>query len=92
MKRINRFASQNTIGNKNILYVSYYFFPGWGVGSIRTIKFCKYLKRSGFDPVVFTTADRKKGKKDYSLADDVRGIEVIRTRSEEHTSELQSRM
>ncbi|MHC4981667.1 MAG: glycosyltransferase family protein [Planctomycetota bacterium] len=39
---------------KRVLMIAYYFPPDLAVGSVRTVKFCKYLPQFGWQPVVVT--------------------------------------
>ncbi len=39
---------------KRLLMVAYHFPPDEGVGRMRTLKFCKYLRQFGWQPVVLT--------------------------------------
>lgn len=41
-------------GNKKVLFVSYYYPPIAGIGSLRTLKFAKYLPEHGWSPVILT--------------------------------------
>jgi glycosyltransferase involved in cell wall biosynthesis len=52
-----------------------------GPGSIRPVKFAKYLPQFGFEPVVLTRKDIAYHSFDYELADDVPHVQVIRTES-----------
>ncbi len=65
-----------------VLVVTYYFPPAGGPGVQRVLKTVKYLRDTGFEPVVLTVADGAFPSRDPSLARDVPdGVEVIRTRA-----------
>ena len=56
---------------KRVLYITYYWPPAGGPGSIRAVKFARYLPRYGWGPEVVTV---KKGEFPYidtSLAADL---------------------
>jgi glycosyltransferase involved in cell wall biosynthesis len=42
---------------RRVLAISYYFPPLGGIGSVRALKFAKYLPEFGWDPVVVTPRD-----------------------------------
>lgn len=67
---------------RRVLLVSYFFPPLGGAGVQRTVKFARYLPEFGWEPLVVTgpgvTGDRW-APLDESLAEDTRGVEVIRT-------------
>ena len=65
-----------------LLLVTYYFPPAGGAGVQRTLKFTKYLRASGIEPVVLTVEAGAYPSLDPTLAADVPpGVEVVRTRS-----------
>lgn len=75
------------MSRKKLLVLSYWFPPSGGAGTQRMAKACKYLPRSGWDPVVLTSSgvpDRQAPYQDPSLLADVAGIEVVRL-AHEHT-------
>lgn len=39
---------------KKVLIITYYWPPSGGVGTQRWLKFAKYLKEFGWQPVIFT--------------------------------------
>ena len=57
---------------KNILVISYYWPPSGGPGVQRVLKFSKYLKKLGWEPIVLTAKDGDFPVKDYSLNDDAK--------------------
>lgn len=64
---------------KKALIVAYYFPPlGWS-GVQRTLKYVKYLREFGWEPIVITVGKSKFSVLDESLLDEIpKGIEVIR--------------
>ena len=65
-----------------LLLVTYYFPPSGGAGVQRTLKFAKYLRASGVEPVVLTVEAGAYPSLDPTLAADVPpGVEVVRTLS-----------
>ena len=73
-----------SIPRKRVLVVTYYWPPSGGSGVQRTLKFCKYLREWGWEPVVLTVVERWAAwpDRDPGLEADVPdGTRVIRTRS-----------
>jgi len=69
---------------RRVLLITYYWPPSGGSGVQRTLKFCKYLRAWGWEPVVLTVGERWAAWPDLDeeLARDVpQGVTVIRTRS-----------
>ena len=65
-----------------LLLVTYYFPPSGGAGVQRTLKFTKYLRAAGVEPVVLTVRAGAYPSLDASLAADVpEGVRVVRTRA-----------
>ncbi|MBE0433530.1 glycosyltransferase [candidate division WOR-3 bacterium] len=67
--------------DKTLLMITYYWPPLGGPGSLRPVKFAKYLPRFGIMPKVITRKEIAYHSYDRSLADDVPGIDVTRTDS-----------
>lgn len=63
---------------KKILMIATYFPPSGGVGVFRVTKFAKYLKLSGYEPVVVTIDNKYCINKDDSLLKDIDGIKIYR--------------
>jgi len=61
---------------KRVLVVSYYWPPSGGPGVQRVLKFCKYLPKFGWEPVVLTVKDGEFPAIDTSLIDGLENIEV----------------
>ncbi|MGD8979260.1 MAG: glycosyltransferase family 4 protein [candidate division WOR-3 bacterium] len=66
---------------KRVLIVTYYWPPLGGPGSLRPVKFAKYLPRFGFKPIILTRKNIAYHSFDHELAEDVPYAEVIRTDS-----------
>ena len=66
---------------KRVLIISYYWPPSGGAGVQRWLKFVKYLRGFGWEPVVYTPENPESPAEDQSLVKDVPdGLEVIKTR------------
>jgi len=66
---------------KNILVISYYWPPSGGPGVQRVLKFSKYLKKLGWEPIVLTAKDGDFPVKDYSLNDDAKTTQAYFVKS-----------
>jgi len=63
---------------KRVLFITYYWPPAGGPGVQRPVKFVKYLRDFGWEPVVFTVTNGEYPEKDQTLLNDIPdGIEVI---------------
>ncbi|MEE4178043.1 MAG: glycosyltransferase family 4 protein [Bacteroides sp.] len=66
---------------KRVLIITYYWPPSAGAGVQRWLKFSKYLREYGWEPVIFTPENPEYPGQDPSLARDVpAGITVLKTR------------
>jgi glycosyltransferase involved in cell wall biosynthesis len=64
---------------KKVLIITYYWPPSGGAGVQRWLKFVKYLRGSGWDPVVYTPEKPEVPEVDLSLEKDIpSGITIIR--------------
>ncbi|MCF8233226.1 MAG: glycosyltransferase family 4 protein [Bacteroidales bacterium] len=64
---------------KKVLVITYYWPPSGGAGVQRWLKFIKYLRDFGWEPVVYTPENPEAPVIDHSLEKDVpENIEVIR--------------
>jgi glycosyltransferase involved in cell wall biosynthesis len=64
---------------KKVLIITYYWPPSGGAGVQRWLKFVKYLRNYGWEPVIYTVENPEAPALDYSLAKDVpANLEVIR--------------
>ena len=65
---------------RKVLIITYYWPPSGGAGVQRWLKFVKYLRSFGWEPVIYTPSNPEFPSIDESLAKDIpEGIEVIRT-------------
>lgn len=66
-------------GRKKVLIISYYWPPSGGIAVLRCLKWTKYLREFGWEPVVFTAKDAHYPTFDPSNEKDVpEGITVLR--------------
>lgn len=64
---------------KKVLIITYYWPPSGGAGVQRWLKFVKYLRNYGWEPVVFTVANGEFPEQDNSLLKDIpKNLEVIK--------------
>jgi len=64
---------------KKVLIISYYWPPSGGAGVQRWLKFVKYLREFGWEPIVYTPENPEFPAIDESLLKDVpEGIEILR--------------
>ena len=62
-----------------VLIITYYWPPAGGSGVQRWLKFVKYLRDFGIEPIVYTVKDPNYNQEDETLMKDIpEGIEVIR--------------
>ena len=66
---------------KKVLVISYYWPPSGGPGVQRVLKFCKYLNKFGWEPIVLTVKNGDFPAKDYSLNEDAKTAKVYYARS-----------
>lgn len=65
---------------KNVLMIAHQFPPVGGSGVQRTVKFAKYLRNFGYEPIILTRDASKAALKDETLLSDIpAGIQIIRT-------------
>ncbi len=65
---------------KRVLIISYYWTPAGGGGVQRWVKFVKYFREFGWEPVVYTVSNGDYPILDSTLEKEVpEGVEVIRT-------------
>jgi glycosyltransferase involved in cell wall biosynthesis len=63
-----------------VLIITYYWPPSGGSGVQRWLKFSKYLREFGWEPVIYTPENPERPALDPSLEDELPdGIEVIKT-------------
>jgi glycosyltransferase involved in cell wall biosynthesis len=66
---------------KRLLLISYYWPPLGGPGSLRPVKFARYLPEFGYEPVVLTRKSIPYHSMDQELGDQVKDIKTLRTES-----------
>ena len=67
---------------KKALVITYYWPPAAGPGVQRFLKFCKYFKDFGWDPIVLTVENGSYSSTDSSLAKDIpQNTRVFKTKS-----------
>ena len=65
---------------KRVLVITYYWPPEGGSGVQRWVKFTKYLRSFGWEPVIYTPSNPERGRQDPALAAELpEGLEVLRT-------------
>ena len=68
-------------GRKKVLIITYYWPPGGGAGVQRWLKFTKYMRDFGYEPVIYTAENPEYPSTDESLSKDVPdNITVLKTR------------
>ncbi len=69
---------------KRVLIITYYWPPSGGAGVQRWLKFAKYLRAYGWEPVIYTPENPEMPVEDTSLLKDVpQGITVLKTKIRE---------
>ena len=64
---------------RRVLIITYYWPPGAGAGVFRWLKFTRYLRHFGWEPVIYTPLNPESPVMDPSLEADIPGgVEVIR--------------
>ncbi len=65
---------------KKVLIITYYWPPSGGAGVQRWLKFVKYLRDYGWEPIVYTPENPESPATDYSLEKDIPiGTTIIKT-------------
>jgi len=64
---------------KKVLIVTYYWPPSGGIGVLRCLKIAKYLRRSGWEPIIYCPKNAQYPRLDHSNDKDIpNGIEILR--------------
>lgn len=64
---------------KRVLIICYYWPPAGGSGVQRHLKFAKYLRDFGWEPIIYTVKNGEYPETDYTLLSEIpEGIEIIR--------------
>lgn len=65
---------------KQVLIISYYWIPSGGAGVQRWVKFVKYLRQFGYEPIVYTPENPEYPSIDKSFEKDIPSdVQVIKT-------------
>lgn len=65
--------------SQRLLIITYYWPPSGGPGVLRWVKFVKYLKKLGWEPVVYTAENADYPVVDETIAKDLpQGLEVLK--------------
>ena len=65
---------------KRVLIITYYWVPSGGAGVQRWVKFTKYLREFGYEPVIYTPENPEYPSTDHSFEKDIpTGVEIIKT-------------
>ena len=66
---------------KKVLIITYYWPPSGGAGVQRWLKFTKYLRDYGWEPVIYTPENPESPNNDSSLEKDIpKNLTVIKTK------------
>jgi len=69
----------STEGLRKVLIITYYWPPSGGAGVQRWLKFSKYLREFGWEPVIYTPENPEAPAVDYSLESDIpEGITILK--------------
>jgi glycosyltransferase involved in cell wall biosynthesis len=66
---------------RRLLMISYYWPPCGGPGSLRPVKFAKYLPNYGIEPIILTRKDIAYHSIDTELGKDLKNLKIYRTES-----------
>jgi glycosyltransferase involved in cell wall biosynthesis len=65
---------------KKVLIITYYWPPSGGSGVQRWVKFTKYLRKYGWEPIIYTPSNPERPALDYSLEKDIpEDVEILTT-------------
>lgn len=65
---------------KKVLIITYYWLPSGGAGVQRWVKFTKYLRDFGWEPVIYTPQNPEYPSLDHSFMKDIPGdVEIVKT-------------
>jgi len=64
---------------KKVLIITYYWPPAGGIAVVRWVKFAKYIRENGWEPVIYTVSNGNYPLTDASLEKDIpEGIQIIK--------------
>jgi len=72
---------KNIIKLKNLLVITYYWPPSGGPGVQRVLKFCKYLSKYGWRPIILTVDSGDFPVIDHSLEKELGDLKVYKSKS-----------
>ncbi len=73
------YRMKDVADKKRVLFCAYIFPPLAGSGVQRSLKFVKYLKESGYEPVVLTVGEHNHEiEEDFSLFSEIDGVRIVR--------------
>ena len=65
---------------KRVLIITYYWIPSGGSGVQRWVKFVKYLRDFGWEPIVYAPSNPEYPVEDFSFEKDIpKDIEILKT-------------
>jgi len=65
---------------RKVLIITYYWPPSGGAGVQRWLKFSKYLREFGWEPIIYTPKNPEAPAQDFSLSEEIpEGIQIIKT-------------
>lgn len=66
---------------KKVLIITYYWIPSGGAGVQRWIKFTKYLRDFGWEPIIYTPENPEYPSEDYSFEKDIPdNVQILKKR------------
>src|SRR5210317_542661 len=69
---------------KKVLIITYYWPPSGGAGVQRWLKFVKYLRNYGWEPIVYTPENPEAPSLDNSLLKDIpQDLQIVKTKIRE---------
>ena len=71
---------KNIINLKKILVITYYWPPSGGPGVQRVLKYCKYLPKYGWEPIILTVSGGDFPVLDESLKSEVKNLKIFRSK------------
>lgn len=70
----------STPGTRKVLIITYYWPPSGGAGVQRWLKFSKYLREFGWEPVIYTPENPEAPVHDFSLLQEIpESVEIVKT-------------
>lgn len=84
LKRFNNSSGKTDVSikrdRKRLLIITYYWIPSGGAGVQRWVKFVKYLRDFGWEPIVYTPMNPEYPSEDYTFEKDIPSdVRIIKT-------------